>query len=341
MTAVAHRQCGGRETAARQGRRRDREQEARPRPDGADVGGGPAARRCRRRAARARRGCPGPHRRLDRGRDEPRRRRRITRTTSSISSRGGIRRCCLRRGSATSLRPGSLWPPVPRERYGAVRHQRHRRRRAQRHRELVGVSARERRRPERGRGRAIPRCTRRSCARTRAAVAALLAHGADPNAPLRAFTPGPPRHERFLSAPRLRRRHAVLAGRALQAAVCGCSRIMVPIRSSCTTPRAGFNRLTFGNLYRLAEGSTTAVMAGAGLGGREPLIAADHLQPGCGRFARRRVGSRPGRGRGDDAQHLEVIDGAWYDLDVANAEDNAALHAADSSRLRTMSSGFS
>jgi ankyrin len=162
-------------------------------------------------------------------------------------------------------------------------------------------------------------------------VGALLAHGANPNAPLLSATPTRRDSVDFYFHPSF-----VGATPFWLAARFKAAKIMRLLADHGADPHFVHNptswvdRLTFGKLYQVAEGSTTAVMAGVGMGGREPLIAVDH----AGRVAEdARVASQepdPVEVEALTLETVKVATGLGVDVNVVNADGNTALHAAAS-----------
>ena len=179
MWAVAAAAPGGRQGAAREGRRRA------PPLGGVEPDDGRAASRI----APLQQGHPA--------------RRRY----------GADVRGTLRRSRVGEAARGSR---SERERRRCVGRQRHRDGGARRVRRDCRVPARAGRRPERRRRRVHGAPRRRSCDGTLGMVTALLAHGADPNAPGRGLDADTAFVEGLQLRARAGRRHALLAGGPLQ-----------------------------------------------------------------------------------------------------------------------------
>ena len=128
-----------------------RERARRARPDGADVGGVAEASRRGEGAAGARRGCQGPLGCLERSDGGAAARVSPVQPGDPARGRDGVAVCGARGRSRVGEAPGGC--RRQRERCGCLGRQRHGAGRALRLPGSGGVSARQRRRPERGRGR--------------------------------------------------------------------------------------------------------------------------------------------------------------------------------------------
>lgn len=149
-------------------------------------------------------------------------------------------------------------------------------------------------------------------------VGALLAHGADPNAPLLKPTPTRRQSADFFLAPAF-----VGATPFWLAARFGAPNMMRLLAEHGADPLFAHNVAYWDQAGgygtgRVTEGRTTALMAAAGMGHEI-----------CACPARRVAAARPGRGE-SEARRLEAVKVAaelGVDVNAANADGNTALHA--------------
>ena len=162
-------------------------------------------------------------------------------------------------------------------------------------------------------------------------VRTLLDHGADPDAPVRSSTPVRRDAVDFYLHPSY-----VGAKPFWLAARFNAPDIMRPLLESGADPAVHYPKYWPGSLsirderVQVEEGATTALMAAAGLGGRNPLFSVDRL----GRIAES-APVRSTRREPDPAlrermmlEAVTIAAGQGIDVNVANAEGNTALHAA-------------
>ena len=246
----------------------------------------------RQGAARARRRRPCPIGRLEPGDGRAAARAPRVQPRDPARGRHGADVCGARRRSRVGAAAGGR--RRQRQRRGCVGRQRHGAGRALRLCATSSSSCSTRAPTRTRRRRALPRCTRRSCAGTSRWWRALLAHGADPNAPLRTWTPtrrsssglqfrsGAGRRDAVLAGGPIHRpaRHAA-AGEARRRSACSC---IVPT----ITATDRFDRRTQ---------ATTALMAAVGMGGGRAWIRPDRDQPRSAGPRGRQAGRRAWRRR--------------------------------------------
>ena len=161
-------------------------------------------------------------------------------------------------------------------------------------------------------------------------VQALLAAGADPNAPLLASTPTRRDsvdfyfHPSFVGATPFWLAARFRAAEIMRLlAMHGADPLFVHSPAYWTIDRQNFGRQRW-----IAEGPTTALMAAVGMGGRDPLISVDHRA----RVAEdARVASRqpdPAEVADMTLEAVRVAVELGVHVDVANANGETALHGA-------------